>query len=63
MKASELREALIKNKLSGKQAADALGISLRMFRYYTSGKYPIPKTVELALESVINKLNTMQESK
>lgn len=63
MKASELREALIKNKLSGKQAADALGISLRMFRYYTSGKYPIPKTVELALESVINKLDTMQESK
>lgn len=62
MKASELREALIKNKLSGKQAADALGISLRMFRYYTSGKYPIPKTVELALESVINKLDTMQES-
>lgn len=62
MNASELREALIKNKLSGKQAADALGISLRMFRYYTSGKYPIPKTVELALESVINKLDTMQES-
>lgn len=62
MKASELREILGKHKLTGKQAADALGISLRMFRYYTSGKYPIPKTVELALESVINQLDTPQES-
>lgn len=62
MKASELREILGKNKITGKAAADALGISLRMFRYYTSGKYPIPKTVELALESVINKLDTQQES-
>ena len=62
MKAFELREILGKNKLTGKQAADAIGISLRMFRYYTSGKYPIPKTVELALESVINRLDTQQES-
>lgn len=62
MKASELRAILGKYKLTGKSAAEALGISLRMLKYYTSGKYPIPKTVELALESVINKLDTQQES-
>lgn len=61
MKASELRVILGKHKLTGKAASDSLGISLRMFRYYTSGKYPIPKTVELALESVINKIDTPQE--
>ena len=58
MKASELRATLGRHKLTGKQAAEELGISLRMLRYYTSetNSKPIPKKIELALEAIINKM-------
>ena len=59
MKASELRAKLIKYKLTSKAAAEGLGISLRMLNYYTSetDHKPIPKTVQLALESLVSNID------
>ncbi|TAN46865.1 MAG: DUF2442 domain-containing protein [Rhodospirillales bacterium] len=38
----------VRNKLSQAKAALALGISLRMVKYYEDGNYLIPRTVRLA---------------
>ena len=59
MKASELRAILRKCKLTSKAAAEALGISLRMLNYYTSDTdhKPIPKTVQLALDSLVRNID------
>ena len=40
--------------LSQTEMGKAIGLSLRMVRYYETGEYPIPKTVELALTAYAN---------
>jgi transcriptional regulator with XRE-family HTH domain len=36
-------------KMNQDEAADALGISARMIKYYEAGQHAIPKTIKLAM--------------
>lgn len=48
MTASDLKTWRQSIGLSQRAAAEALGVSLRMYQYYEAGERPIPKTVALA---------------
>ena len=52
MTAHDLNQWRERLGLTRQQAADAIGISLRMFDYYASGEYPVPRTVELAIRQI-----------
>ena len=46
--ATWLRDWRRDHDLTQAEAAQALGVSSRMWRYYEAGEYPLPKTVRLA---------------
>lgn len=48
MRSGEFKRWRQRIGLTQERAADALGLSLRMVKYYESGTKPIPKTVRLA---------------
>lgn len=52
MTASDLKTWRHRLGLSQKAAAEAIGVSLRMYQYYESGEMVIPKTVALACAAV-----------
>lgn len=52
MTSQELNQWRERLGLTRQQAADAIGISLRMFDYYASTEYPIPRKVELAVRQI-----------
>lgn len=52
MTPTQLQKALDAAGLSQSQAARDLGISRRMLMYYLSGEWPIPKLVELGVQSL-----------
>lgn len=52
MTPTKLKKALEAAGLSQSQAARELGISRRMLMYYLSGEWPIPKLVELGVQTI-----------
>jgi hypothetical protein len=52
MTAREVKDWQERLRLTRPDAARAIGVSLRMFDYYASGEYPVPRTVELAMRQV-----------
>ena len=54
MTAAQLRKELERAGHSLSSAARELGISRRMLTYYASGKWPIPKLVEIGVRSLKN---------
>lgn len=49
MSPDEARQLLEARGLSVNRAADWLGVSRRMMRYYLSGQYKIPKAIQMCL--------------
>lgn len=56
MTAAELKSWRLRLGLSQRAAAEALGVSLRMYQYYEAGQMAIPKTVALACAAVAAEL-------
>jgi predicted transcriptional regulator len=52
MTAAELQKAIDRAGHSQSSAARELGISRRMLMYYLSGKYEIPRVIELAVKAL-----------
>jgi hypothetical protein len=46
------RATILGENVSQRQAAERLGLSLRMYRYYEVESYPIPLSVRLACAAI-----------
>ena len=49
---NSIKTKLESSELTIRELSLKLGVSERMIKYYLSGKYPIPKKIELALKSI-----------
>lgn len=60
--ADRLRKELATLKLSQRAAARALDIDPRTVRRYCSGRYPVPRTVWLAIEALRGNMKSEKTS-
>ena len=54
MTSAELREARQAMGLSQAAMSKRLGVSLRMYRYWEAGRWPVPETVALAVKYLLH---------
>lgn len=55
MNANQFKQSLEKLGLNATQAGAALGISSGSVFLYKSGKYPVPRAIQLSLEALISR--------
>lgn len=55
MTADQLRAWRKRLGMTQAAAAEAIGISLRQYSYYETGRYPVPRPISLATEAIENR--------